>query len=159
MKTMQEVFDKAVSGLIKQGVPSKYMKGCQYHNAKTGSRCVVGQLFCEDIDTGNFEGLWVQELDRWMSDRRNNGVALDDIDDESAPRLLADALIKSGVEVTPLMVRFLTDLQGIHDGTDVPADDLDEEGLEQYIHDTRQYWKERFAVIADKYFLDKTVLN
>ena len=95
--------------------------------------------------------MWAHELDRWIGNEKHyNGSELENF---------AAALHEVGVEVNTNNVLFLADLQAVHDGTDIPAEGLDEESLEQYIHDTRQYWKERFAVIADRYSLDKTVLN
>lgn len=45
---MQDEFDRALQGVIKQGIPSFDGEACQYLTPETGAKCGVGHLLPDD---------------------------------------------------------------------------------------------------------------
>lgn len=108
--THQEIFDRAVTGVIKQGALSQMNGGrCRYRATKKGKTlaCGVGQVIADDLYTKVFENCGV---DRAIP-------SYDGYEDRQGERLML-ALLFSGVDVTtPDTLSLLVDLQNAHDGS------------------------------------------
>ncbi len=145
MKTIQEVFDICVGGLLKQGVPAIMIyddgtPGCWYRVPNTNNKCVVGQLFADDINTSNFDAIWVSSI---VPEHLGIGSAADSLN---------KALLEVDVDVlsNEELKRMMGQLQGVHDATNRYCD----KNISY-----REYWVKSFSDIADKYKLNKEVLK
>ena len=102
--TLQEIFDKAYIGVVKQGRPSSDVNGCHY-TLNTGNavlHCAVGHLFPEGTDTDDFNCLMVTEAETRLTEKGEK---------------LASALTNAGVNVdSKSNVLLLSRLQKAHDG-------------------------------------------
>ena len=96
--TMQEIYDKAVSGLIKQGGPATNGHKCLYRTA-SGRKCGIGQVIPD--------GMYKVEMD--TDYQGGSGIA---------------GLIDQGLLPRPSqhMLEFLTKLQFCHDHADKASD-------------------------------------
>ncbi len=115
MNTLQEIFDKAVSGLIAQGNvctrddEGAYGGSCAYHYG--GKKCVVGQLITDEAYTPQIEGVSVQTMRNVLK-----RVDLYDIDDVEKSTLLFNVLLWSEIDVSDVkVVDLLVALQSAHD--------------------------------------------
>lgn len=134
---IQELFDKAVGGLLKQGRPCMSDFGCVYRDG--GDRCVVGFLLNDDINPYNFNSVPVSAL---ISDDRQ-------MYDELTKKLLREALEASGIEVNTTSLQFLNALQEVHDGFSSKF------GSAEAI----ARWKVGFTNVAEAYGLNMDVLQ
>lgn len=98
MPTKQELFDKAVGGLIKQGecsylIIGPNLKSCRYRLKKNNTllKCVMGQLIPDDMYVSTIEGTSVQ----WWPDELRESVF--------------------GKDLSTVDIRFWSLLQQIHD--------------------------------------------
>lgn len=102
MLTLQEVFDKAFTNLLRQGRTCERtiageFGGCLYKSEDGTLSCIVGGLLKPDIDTLEFEGA---------------KLGTDDV----KGYLLRDALLRSGVDADSAeVVDLLNDMQQLHD--------------------------------------------
>lgn len=94
--TKQEIFNKAVRGLAKQGFEQAIDRGtCKYRQA--GLKCAAGHLIKDRYYNAAFEG----------------DAAFDDIDDESNDKGAPLALRQSGILKRQLL--FVREVQRAHD--------------------------------------------
>lgn len=59
MRSLQEIFDTAVSGVIAQGAPALNANGMCSYRTETGLKCGVGQLIPDELYRPEFENLLV----------------------------------------------------------------------------------------------------
>jgi len=100
MRTIQQMFETAVYGLVKQGKPSRDKHGCKYRGPND-TRCAVGFLIEDDT--------LAQQMDQ---DVFSDGTGIKTIF-EAIPHEVARALGCSTANDVPL--DFLDELQGAHD--------------------------------------------
>jgi hypothetical protein len=116
MKTRQEIFDIVSRHLLSQGIKSIDMSGTCLYRGPNGLKCAVGCLIPDD--------LYRQQLEMQGVDACDVLYVLEDVeicerDDEN-------------------MIRFLRDLQNLHDGT-VPA-----------------FWREELNQLANRWGIRPT---
>jgi hypothetical protein len=122
--TNQEIFDKAVSGIITQGGPSTTSERCEIgglvecrYRSETGRKCVIGQLIADEFYRKEMEG-------------RN-----------ASSSLVIGAITRS-IGGVPQLV-FMSALQGIHDALTLSTS-TDEEFLVSFkekAYDFAKEWK------------------
>lgn len=109
--THQQMFSRAVTGVVKQGALSVEHGSCRYTLRRNGKtlHCGVGHLIASDLYTSDIEGEAVTHAtpdSHFFGDRQTEALAL--------------ALIFSGVDVTNEKTRnFLEEIQDAHDGAKV----------------------------------------
>lgn len=99
--TLQEIYDMAVSGVLKQGCRSIDSDGSRLLRAPDGSACAVGYLISDE------DYLPKLEVEGWMS-------GYDDSDHLSESPI-AKVLSKKIGEITPSKLDLLQRLQDAHD--------------------------------------------
>lgn len=126
---MQEAFDRAAVGVIKQGVPSVAPDGsCQYITGE--AKCGVGHLLANDAMCASWdEAVWTTH---------------DLVKDESIRIQMLPDMKLSGIDQLP--IEFLNDLQLAHDLASPCADFIAE-------------FKSAMREVADKWELDKGMVQ
>lgn len=99
--TQQEIFDKALSGIRRQGVKAESGEFCVYYDYETGNKCAAGQL----LDDKTAEAVAETDMGKWFY--------LDDMHTEDV-----QAIKEIGIPdylTTPDNISLIQDIQYCHD--------------------------------------------
>lgn len=141
----QEIFDKAVGGIIKQGGPAARQDsdgtfmGCMYYVEDSGRRCAIGQLLTDEQQSLVEEGEGVISM---LGDGSPDDEGEEhDYDRAGLMELLGQPNLAD--------ITFLDQLQGVHD---VAARET--RGDESFLH----VFKQRVILFAARYELNAAVV-
>lgn len=103
MLTKQEIFDKAVGGVINQGRLAQTFDGCYYLSHDGKSRCAIGWLVDEETARG------------WTDDVCEQSPCLTGLTDTHGEDAVLSALEANGIPRDGHTFNWLLALQNVHD--------------------------------------------
>ncbi len=131
MLTLQEIFDKVVTGLLKQGECARSRLTCQYRLEKVDGKvikCAVGQLISDETYRPEIEGSTLIICKNSVLSKK--------------AQLLKGILLENGVDIGDKpTLNFLVSAQDIHDFTSV------------------ENWKEKYRKLGEEYNLNTEVCD